>query len=184
MPSQIGIVQASGGRGGGGAIAVLGYGGGELGLARCDVFDMPVIRDGGARSFGAAMRPGQPDPDPDLARLTALLETGTAPARAVVQRPRATLRRSAEQIFTSGRAHGTIVGVLAGLGIAATAIDATLWQRDLGVAANPDVICARADELFPDHAKRWQRARGILRAQAVLLAEWGRRRAAASHCSP
>ena len=171
VPGRIGIVWAPGG----GAVAMLAYGG-DGRPARCDVLDLPLLRPGADPS--ALGHRGRRAPELDLARLAALLGAAVAPAAALVERPRPPAGRDAARIFASGRAHGAVIGVLAGLGIPARAVSRAAWRRDLGLGArgrDAEAIRARAEALFPTRAGRWRRGRDIVRAEAVLLAEWGRR---------
>lgn len=168
---RIGIVWGPGG----GAIAMLAYGGDHR-PTRCDVLDLPLIRPGAGPHV--PMHRGRHAPELDLARLAALLGAAVAPAAALVERPRPPAGHDAACIFASGRAHGAVIGVLAGLGIPARAVSRAAWRRDLGLGGpggDAEAVRARAEALFPARAARWRRGRDIVRAEAALLAEWGRR---------
>ena len=169
---RIGIVWRPGG---GGAVALLAYGG-DRRPTRCDVLDLPLLRPGADPS--APVHRGRRAPELDLARLAALLGAAVAPAAALVERARPPAERDAARIFASGRAHGAVLGVLAGLGIPARVVSRAAWRRDLGLGGpggDAEAIRARAAALFPARAGRWRRGRDIARAEAALLAEWGRR---------
>jgi hypothetical protein len=184
MPSHIGIVHGpagssrSGGatpgpQGGVGAIAILGHGGGRLGITTFDVFDLPRRRLPETSGIRVAERAY--GPELDLPRLAALLQVGAMPAHAVIQQPSPRANQAAPRIFACGQAYGAVLGVLATLRIAATPVYGAVWQRDMGIAAGADAILARAGELFPDQVSKWRRTRDVSRAYAALLAEWGRR---------
>ena len=163
-----------------GAIAVIGSGGGRLQLTTFDVFDMPLRRLVPSDVGRLRTQSGTRDTPLDLSRLTALLQIGATPAHATVQQPRVGRRDSAAAIFAHGAKHGALLGVLAALRIGVTSVYAAVWRRDVGVPAggdqrSADAIRARASELFPDHANKWRRTRDCGRAEAALLAEWGRR---------
>ena len=168
MPGAIGIVWAPGG----GGIAMLAYGG-DRRPTRCDVLDLPLLRPGAHPS--APLHRGRRAPELDLARLAALLGAVVAPATALVERPRPPAGHGPARLFASGRALGAVLGVLAGLGIPARAVSAAAWRRDLGLGRDPEAVRARAEALFPARAGRWRRGCDIARAEAALLAEWGRR---------
>ena len=167
VPGRIGIVWGLGG----GAVAMLAYDGDRP--ARCDVLDLPLLRPGADPS--ALVHRGRRAPELDLARLAALLGAAVAPAAALVERPRPPAEHDAARIFASGRAHGAVIGVLAGLGIPVRAVSRAAWRRDLGLGGDAEAVRARAEALFPARAGRWRRGRDIVRAEAALLAEWGRR---------
>ena len=184
MPSHIGIVHGPAGsrRSGGaipeparssGAIAILGQGGGRLGIVTLDVFDLPIRQP--ARAGHTLLADSAGPPELDLPRLAALLQIGALPAHAVIQQPSPRANQAASRVFARAQAYGAVLGVLAALRIQATPVYAAVWQRDMGVAAGPDAILARAGELFPDQLSKWQRARDVGRAYAAVLAEWGRR---------
>ena len=148
MPGRIGIVWGPGG----GGVAMLAYGGDRP--ARCDVLDLPLLRPG-AGPHVPMHRGRRHAPELDLARLAALLGAAVAPAAALVERPRPPAGHDAARIFASGRAHGAVIGVLAGLGIPARAVSRAAWRRDLGLGGrggDVEAVRARAGALFPAQA--------------------------------
>ena len=182
MPSHIGIVHGPAGsrRSGGaipeparssGAIAILGQGGGRLGIVTLDVFDLPIRQP--ARAGTTPLADSAGPPELDLPRLAALLQIGALPAHAVIQQPSPRANQAASRVFARAQAHGAVLGVLAALRIQATPVYAAVWQRDMGVAAGPDAILARAGELFPDQLGKGQRARDVGRAYAAVCGRVG-----------
>lgn len=173
MPSHIGIVHGPAGssRSGGatrgaGAIAIFSEGGGRLGIATFDVFDI-VRGQSRVADTEPAARPR--DPELDLSRLAAFLQIGAMPAHAVIQQPSPRANQAASRIFASAQAHGAVLGVLAALRIPVTQVYAAVWRRDMGVSggggvadSGADAILTRASEVFPDHA-----ANGNARARSA-----------------
>lgn len=78
-------------------------------------------------------------------------------------------------MFKFGRSKGIIEGVVGALGCPVEMPSPTLWKRDLKVGADKERSRALAIELWPDRAGWFARKKDSGRAEAALLAEWGRR---------
>ena len=74
--------------------------------------------------------------------------------------------------FTLGQGYGEIIGVLATLGVAFNLVAPTTWKRVLGVTEKADSR-RKAQELYPTASLARVKDHG--RAEALLIAEWGRR---------
>ena len=74
--------------------------------------------------------------------------------------------------FTLGQGYGEIVGVLATLGVAFHLVAPATWKRALGVTEKADSR-RKAQELYP--TAPLSRVKDHGRAEALLIAEWGRR---------
>lgn len=82
--------------------------------------------------------------------------------------------------FKFGRAHGTVLGVLGGLRIPTHLITPAKWKRQMGVPADKKLARRKACELWPDNASLFARVKDDGRAEAALIAEYGRRVALAA----
>ena len=75
--------------------------------------------------------------------------------------------------FKYGVGFGQILGVLAALGIAHRQVSPAVWKRQMGVTKDKDKARALAQQLFPTASLARVKDHG--RAEALLIAEWGRR---------
>lgn len=93
-------------------------------------------------------------------------------ALVVLERARSSPQMGVVSAFTFGWRYGSIRGVLAALQLPFDEVAPMVWQRDLGCLSRGDkrVIHRRAQEIFPEVAVP------PALADALLLAEWGRRR--------
>jgi len=78
-------------------------------------------------------------------------------------------------MFRFGEAAGSIVGLLVGLGIRLTFVTPQAWQRHHGVGPSPDAARQRVVQLYPGIADRFCMKRASNLADALLIAEYGRR---------
>jgi crossover junction endodeoxyribonuclease RuvC len=77
--------------------------------------------------------------------------------------------------FTFGYAAGCIEGVLAGLGVPVTFVAPRTWKRAFKLSAEKGEARQRAMQCFPEHAGKFARVKDDGRAEAALIALWGRR---------
>ena len=75
--------------------------------------------------------------------------------------------------FKYGVGFGQILGVLAALGIPHRQVSPAVWKRQMGVTKDKDKARALAQQLFP--TAPLSRVKDHGRAEALLIAEWGRR---------
>jgi len=95
---------------------------------------------------------------------------------AVVERVGARPGEAASGAFSFGYTSGVIAGALGALEIPITLVQPAVWKRAMGLAsADKDAARARAIELFPVLASDLARKKDHDRAEAVLMAEHGRR---------
>jgi hypothetical protein len=80
--------------------------------------------------------------------------------------------------FKFGRAKGVVEGVVGALGLPVEMPSPTMWKRAMGVTKDKETTRALAIELWPEHVDRFKRKKDADRAEAALLAEYGRRRLA------
>ncbi len=94
---------------------------------------------------------------------------------AIVEKVAARPGEAPSGAFSFGYTSGVIAGVLGALHIPVTTVQPAVWKKALGLSADKDLSRARALELFPAVAAKLTRQRDHDRAEALLLAEWGRR---------
>lgn len=79
--------------------------------------------------------------------------------------------------FAYGRAYGLIEGVLIGLGIPRTPVHPATWKKvmlkDMEKGKEANIL--RAKQLFPEIADQFNKKSSHHEAEAVLIAEYGRR---------
>lgn len=95
-------------------------------------------------------------------------------ARAIVEQVSAMPGQGVSSMFAFGHAFGLALGVLAGMGIPVDTVTPAKWKRDLKVNAGKDGARALASTLYPKHAGEFKRVKDDGRAEAVLIAHWGR----------
>lgn len=79
-------------------------------------------------------------------------------------------------MFNFGKGYGLWIGILAALGIPYTLVTPQAWKKEImqGVG-DKDAARGRAQQLFPDMTHQLSRKKDIGRADALLIAEYGRR---------
>jgi crossover junction endodeoxyribonuclease RuvC len=77
--------------------------------------------------------------------------------------------------FAFGEGFGVLKGILAAHRIPLVLVPPAKWKRDLKLNAAKDGSRAKAMQLWPGHAQEFKRVKDADRAEAALLAEWGRR---------
>lgn len=82
-------------------------------------------------------------------------------------------------MFTMGYGVGAWEGILAALGIIYTRVTPQRWKAAMldGMGKDKDAGRMRAMQLFPDRAVLFERKKDDGRADAILIAEYGRRSA-------
>lgn len=76
--------------------------------------------------------------------------------------------------FSFGESFGIIKGVLASLCIPVVLVTPAKWKRDMGLNASKDGSRLLAIQKWPKHAAEFKRVKDADRAEACLIAEWGR----------
>lgn len=77
-------------------------------------------------------------------------------------------------MFRFGEAAGSLYGLVVGMGLPVTFVTPQAWQKHHGVGASPDAARQRAVQLYPAIAASFARKRDQHRADALLLACYGR----------
>jgi len=106
--------------------------------------------------------------------LAALLRTFDAAATmAYVESQHSMPGQGVASTFKFGVGYGTILGVLAALGIAHRLVTPAVWKRGMGVTADKASARGLAQQLFPEASLARVKDHG--RAESLLLAAWGLR---------
>lgn len=77
--------------------------------------------------------------------------------------------------FAFGKGYGIVIGCLAAHFVPRTFVSPVRWKRCLGVPADKDGARARASQLLPAVAHWWALVKHDGRAEAALLALYGKR---------
>lgn len=103
-----------------------------------------------------------------------------APDHAIVEAVGARPHDGSVQAFAFGKSFGIILGILAANFLPITLVTPQVWRKALGVAKGETAgdkrpSMRRATELFPEQAFNWAAKCNADRAEAALIAEYGRR---------
>ena len=131
------------------------------------VFDMPTMtvdRNGKAKRQVSAN---------ELAEL--LYTCSGKDCHVYVERVGAVSGQGVTSVFSFGRSFGMIEGILAALKMPVTFVAPATWTRAIGRSPGKDASRARAMELFPNHEYFFKRVKDDGRADAALIAHWGRK---------
>jgi crossover junction endodeoxyribonuclease RuvC len=79
--------------------------------------------------------------------------------------------------FKFGRSVGVVAGVLGALDIPIRWVSPAKWKGAMGLSKDKGASRRRAQELWPTHAATFSRVRDDGRAEAALIAAYGRRQA-------
>jgi crossover junction endodeoxyribonuclease RuvC len=77
-------------------------------------------------------------------------------------------------MFAFGESYGIVKGVLAALGIGTHLVTPGAWKKAMGLNAGKDGSRARAIQMWPSHVGDFKRIKDDGRAEACLIAEFGR----------
>lgn len=152
---------------------VLGVDPGALGALalldgqRLEVHDMPA----------AKLRRGKTDKNEVAGPLLAELLRQLEPDVAFIELVGGFQGQSASAAFNFGLAAGVVHGALHMAGVRVELVPTTVWKRAVGVklGAGKDPSTARACQLWPRQASLFSLKKHADRAEAALIAEYGRR---------
>lgn len=126
------------------------------------VEDLPIITDGTHRWV-------------DAVRLALIIQgMNLSGAVAFVERTQAMPKQGVSSTFTGGMILGSILAGLAASGCAIKLVQPSKWKRDSKLSSDKSVSLGRARLSFPSLADRLARKKDHNRAEALLLADWGR----------
>jgi crossover junction endodeoxyribonuclease RuvC len=80
-------------------------------------------------------------------------------------------------VFSFGRSFGMIEGILAAFRLPVTYVAPATWVKGVGRGQGKDASRARAMEIFPNNQADFKRVKDDGRADAALIAYWGKNHA-------
>ena len=99
--------------------------------------------------------------------------------RITVERAQAMPKQGVVSMFNYGEQFGEILGVLAALRLPYRLVTPAVWKREMGLIGKDKVESRRlAEALFPTVQLSRMKDHGM--AEALLIAEWGRRKGSAA----
>lgn len=141
-----------------GAIAV--FDGGDL----VSVYDMPTLDITKGKTKRREL---------DAANLARTFGLGVVD-HVFVEQVGAMPRQGVSSTFSFGKSYGIIIGILAALQIPMTLVTPQKWKKALQLGSDKEVSRRRALQLWPQHAELFKLKTHADRAEAALIAEWGR----------
>ncbi len=111
----------------------------------------------------------------NVAGLVSLLSQWDEARMATVEKTQAMPAIPRSTAHSLGLSEGVAIGVIVGLYIPLRSVRPAIWKRAMNVSADKDEARSAALRLFPDGADSLARKKDHGRAEAMLLAEYGRR---------
>lgn len=96
-------------------------------------------------------------------------------ATAWVEQVTAMPGQGVSSMFAFGESYGIVKGVLAALGIRINLVTPAKWKKSMELNAGKDGSRAKAVQMWPKSAELFKRVKDDGRAEAALIAEYGRR---------
>ena len=97
---------------------------------------------------------------------------------AVIEEPHAMPAQGVASAFTFGRALGEFVGIVAANFIRIEFVRPAVWKRAMGLSHDKDQSRRQATKMWPQHGNLFERRKDDGRAEAALLAVYGKKVAA------
>ncbi len=121
-------------------------------------------------------RGGKAKREVDLTELARILDAGASTiAHFFLEQAGAMPRQGVTSMFSFGKVYGAILGIVAANFLPLTLVHPTRWKRAMGVPKAKDGARARASQLLPRAAGNWSLVKHDGRAEAALIALYGRR---------
>jgi len=128
-----------------------------------DVIDMP---DATGSALGAHIRDFIEDHGPHHVQAAWVEKVGSMPGQGHMN------------VFTFGAGYGALLGALGALRIPVELRTPNVWKKAMRCSADKGSSRQAATQLWPDHARSFARVKDDGRAEACLIAEYGRRQGA------
>lgn len=114
-----------------------------------------------------------PETPHDLAALLATFDPATTVA--YVEHVSSMPGQGVASTFKFGYGFGVLIGCLASRGIRYELVTPARWKRAMGLSKDKGESRALAQSLYPGLASQLSQAKDHGRAEALLIAEWGKR---------
>jgi len=131
-----------------------------------NLVDMPIVEIKVGKSMKSRV-------SPEL--LAYELSTYRGNAVAWVEQVSAMPGQGVSSMFSFGESFGVVKGVLAGLGIQVNTATPAKWKKAMELNAGKDGSRAKAIQMWPENSHLFKRVKDDGRAEAALIAEFGRR---------
>lgn len=144
-----------------GAVAILDHDGSLL-----TVFDLPTVEEIHGKGTRSRIAPAllQDELIGDVRISVAYIEhVSSSPQMGVTS------------AFRMGEAFGSVLAVLQCCGVRTELVRPQVWKKAMGLTSDKDVARGRAIEMFPSQSDLFRRVKDHDRAEAALIAEYGRR---------
>lgn len=137
------------------------------GSALRSIYDMPTLE---------LARGGKKKNEPDFRELARIIREEIRPDVAVVEQVGAMPGQGVSSMFAFGKCYGGILAALAAFDIRVEPVPPQTWKRFHRIVkdSGKDASRALAKNLFPDSAGLFARVKDDGRAEAALIAAWGR----------
>lgn len=109
-----------------------------------------------------------------LDKLWQYIENESDEVRAFIERAQAMPKQGVVSTFNYGMTYGMLLAALAAAEIPYEEVSAAKWKRALRISKEKDVARRRASELMPQGASCWPLKKHHNRAEAALIAWWGK----------
>jgi len=128
-----------------------------------EIYDMPTIQDGTKRRV-------------DHAQLAVILDLWAKHQgiTCIIEKVASMPGNGHAGAFTFGRAAGVVIGAVAANFIPIVEVPPQVWKRKTQTPTDKDGARLRASEIFPRYAGQWARVKDDGRAEAALIAYYGR----------
>jgi len=107
--------------------------------------------------------------------LVSMLQPFTIEASAWVEQVSARPGQGVSSMFAFGESYGLVKGILAGLQIQTNTVTPNAWKKAMQLNAGKDASRAKAAQMWPQQAGEFSRVKDDGKAEAALIAEYGRR---------
>lgn len=148
-----------------GAVAVINHG--YPLMTATQVLDTPTAKDGKHRVYL-----------PTEMKAILVNVVGGKTCCVFIERVHAMPKQGVSSSFNFGVGYGLWQGLVAGLGLPVEFVTPQAWQKEMlaGMQGGKDASRIRAQQLFPEIHEQFSRKKDDGRADAILIAEFGRRR--------